>query len=80
MDANETQTAIRKILHEKPGTSRQWMANVFNLSSYRLNRMFRCIERDLEGVCIAHEPGKGVWLVAFDAAKCSGIEWVGVPE
>lgn len=68
------------MLQERPGTPKQSIADAFGLSAYRLNRMFRCIERNLDGICIAHEPGRGVWLVALDAAQCSGIEWVGVSD
>jgi hypothetical protein len=80
MGQSEVQRGIHKILQEKPGTSKQWIADAFGLSTYRLNKVFRCIERDLNGVCIAHEPGKGLWLVEFDPANCSGMVWVGVNE
>jgi DnaJ-domain-containing protein 1 len=64
---------------EKPGTSKRHLCRIFELSDYRLNRVLRIIERDLEGRTIVHSHENGVWLVNVDSDKCSGMIWHG-PE
>lgn len=50
---------------------------MFDLSDYRLNRVFRHLERDFTGKTIVHHPDHGVWLVDLDSERCSGMNWTG---
>ncbi len=63
---------------EQPGVSRKHLRDRFDLSDYRLNRVFRHLERDFSGKTIVHHPDHGVWLVDLDPERCSGMNWTGV--
>jgi hypothetical protein len=66
-----------KIIEEHPGTSPKRLSEMFRLSSYRLHRIFRHIERDLSGRTLVHSQEHGVWIVGLDPARCTAAEWVG---
>jgi hypothetical protein len=69
--------SVLAIIMDQPGTSRQALCRMFDLSDYRLNRVFRHIERQLSGRTIAHDKVHGVWVVTIDQHRCSGLDWVG---
>jgi len=62
---------------EQPGVSRRRLCDMFDLSDYRLNRVFRHLERDFTEKTIVHHPDHGVWLVDLDPERCSGMNWTG---
>ena len=62
---------------EVPGISRRSLREQFGLSDYRLNRVFRHLERDFTGQTIVHHPERGVWLVKVNSDQCPGMNWVG---
>jgi DnaJ-domain-containing protein 1 len=68
---------VLDIILDRPGTSRQALCRMFDLSDYRLNRVFRHIERELTGRTIAHDKANGVWVVPIEENRCSGLDWVG---
>lgn len=68
---------VLKTILEKPGTSKDALSKVFCLSGYRLNRVLRIIERELNGRTIVHTEENGVWLVDVHPEKCSGMIWHG---
>lgn len=69
---------VLAIVLEEPGISRQNLRETFGLSNYRLNRVFRELERELPGQTIVHHPEHGVWLVEVNSDQCSGMNWKGV--
>jgi hypothetical protein len=69
--------AILEIIRTSPGTSKESLRRQFDLSPYRLNRVLRGIQRELSGTVLAHNEEHGVWIVAFDTARCAGMEWMG---
>lgn len=69
---------ILRIIVEKPGTQKDSLIRTFGLSDYRLNRIFRHIERDLVGKRLVSHPDNGVWIVAVSESRCMGVEWIGV--
>ncbi|MGO9570165.1 MAG: J domain-containing protein [Desulfomonilaceae bacterium] len=71
------QERVLKTILERPGSSKKRIARLFDLSSYRLHRVFRHIERDLQGQTIVHHDENGVWLVEMDPGKCMGTLWAG---
>lgn len=68
---------ILKIIIDEPGRSLQYFCSRFDLTPYRLKRVFRHLERDLSGKTLIHEGKNGVWIVAVDREKCLGMEWAG---
>jgi|SRR5271157_3062791 len=71
------QERVLKTILERPGTSKKRIARLFDLSSYRLHRVFRHIERDLQGRTLVHHDENGVWVVKMDPGKCMGTLWSG---
>jgi hypothetical protein len=69
-----------KTILERPGTSKKGIARRFGLSSYRLHRVLRHIERDLPGRTIVHHDENGVWVVEMDPCRCMGTRWSEAPE
>ncbi len=63
---------------EQPGISIRRLRDMFDLSDYRLNRVFRHLERNFSGKTIVRDPDYGVWLVDVDPERCSGMNWTGV--
>lgn len=68
---------LLSMVREQPGISRSSLCNVFGLTDYRLNRVFRQIERELSGNTIVHHPTRGVWIVEMDPDRCLGMDWLG---
>ncbi|MBM4327807.1 MAG: hypothetical protein FJ118_11665 [Deltaproteobacteria bacterium] len=68
---------ILRIIEENPGMSGERLSELFQLSSYRLHRVFRHIERDLSGRTLVHSQEHGVWIVGVDPAQCTATEWAG---
>jgi hypothetical protein len=73
------QERVFKTILEQPGTSKKRIARLFGLSSYRLHRVFRHIERDLQGRTLVHHDENGVWVVEMDPGRCMGTRWSGAP-
>lgn len=71
------QEQVLKTILERPGTSKKRIARLFDLSSYRLHRVFRHIDRDLQGRTLVHHDENGVWVVKMDLGKCLGTSWCG---
>ncbi len=74
------QHLVLKTILEQPGTSKKRIARLFDLSSYRLHRIFRHIEGELEGRTLVHSDENGVWVVEMDPEKCMGTLWRGTLE
>jgi hypothetical protein len=72
------QKAILRLILEHPGTSRETLCRLFELTDYRLSRVFRHIERDLSKRTLVHHKENGCWIIDFDASQCSGMEWLGL--
>lgn len=68
---------ILQVIIERPGTRRDALTRMFELSDYRLNRIFRHIERELDGKRLISHDDNGVWIVAVRETSCMGVEWVG---
>ncbi len=77
MKSSEMKAKILQAIHERPGSSMAWYAEHFGLSHYRLNRIFRSIQRELECCVIVHDEERGVWIVEIDGSRCLGMNWVG---
>lgn len=73
----DTSAAILQIITTKPGTSKEALRRQFHLSSYRLDRILRNIQRNLADTRVAHSEETGIWLVPMDPFRCSGLEWLG---
>ncbi|MGB6067453.1 MAG: DnaJ domain-containing protein [Desulfomonilaceae bacterium] len=71
------QKRVLETILKSPGTSKRKIAGLFNLSSYRLHRVFRHIERDLQGHTLVHHEENGVWVVKVDPLRCLGTRWSG---
>ncbi len=71
------QSQVLETILKCPGTSKRKIAGLFNLSSYRLHRVFRHIERDLQGCTLVHHEENGVWVVKMDPFGCLGTRWSG---
>ncbi len=80
MKSSALQEKVFQAIHKRPGSSAAWFEEQFGLSLYRLHRIFRRIERDLQGSVIVHDPERGVWIVEIDGSLCSGVNWVGEAE
>lgn len=50
---------------------------MFDLTDYRLNRVFRHIEREMPGSTVAHDKVNGVWVMPIEEDRCSGLDWLG---
>jgi hypothetical protein len=73
---NLNEQVLQKLL-ENPGTPKSIIAEMFGLSHYRLHRIFRHIERGLQGQALVHQHNLGVWIVDADPSKCKGMIWTG---
>lgn len=71
------QEKVLETILRHPGTSKTRLSGVFNLSPYRLHRVFRQIERDLIDGLLVHHPENGVWIVKVDPQRCLGMDWRG---
>lgn len=69
--------SILKLIIDQPGTQRELLCRLFQLSNYRLNRVFRHIERDLGERMLVHHREHGCWLIDVDPSRCLGVEWLG---
>ncbi len=74
------QDSILTIIRERPGTPKQTLCDEFDLTRYRLHRVFRHIERELEGQALVHHDDHGVWILDINPGRCSGTDWVGNDE
>jgi hypothetical protein len=74
------QERVLKTILERPGSSEEEIARSFDLSSYRLHRVFRHIDRDLQGQTLVHHDKNGVWVVEMNSEKCMGTLWSGSVE
>ena len=74
------QKRLLETILKHPGTSKRKIAGLFNLSSYRLHRVFRHIERELQGHTLVHHEENGVWVVKMDPLRCLGTQWSGAVE
>jgi len=76
VDMNLEEAVLQFIL-ENPGSLKSVISEAFRLSDYRLHRVFRHINRELDGCCLRHDATNGVWVVNIDSGMCLGHEWVG---
>ncbi len=60
-----------------PGTQRSKLSEILGLSEYRINRILRIIERDLDGHAVVNCSERGVWVIKIDPHKCLGVSWRG---
>ncbi|MGO9123235.1 MAG: J domain-containing protein [Desulfomonilaceae bacterium] len=67
---------ILKFILDEPGASIERLCGAFNLTEYRLKRIFRNIENGLRGRTIVHHHKNGVWIVEVDSERCLGIDWM----
>lgn len=74
MDVEET---ILGLIRERPGIAKDVLAKAFCLSDYRLNRVFRHINRNLNLRSIEKDPENGLWVVDINPERCLGYEWLG---
>jgi DnaJ-domain-containing protein 1 len=74
------QEQILRMILEKPGTRTELLSTMFDLSDYRLGRVFRHIERGLYDKTLVRHREHGVWIVDLDPAKCQAMEWSGSRE
>ena len=77
MKLSEIKDRVLRAINERPGSPEAWFGEQFGLSHYRLNRVFRSIQRDLQRSLIVHDSERGVWLVEIDVSRCLGVNWVG---
>jgi DnaJ-domain-containing protein 1 len=70
--------AILELILDQPGTPRETLCRLFDLTDYRLSRVFRHIERDLAKRTLVHHKENGCWIIDIDASRCSGTEWLGL--
>lgn len=66
---------VLEIVQTEPGSSKRRLRKEFGLSDYRLRRVFRQINRGLNGRRLVHHDAHGVWMVDIDPELCLGIEW-----
>jgi DnaJ domain len=69
------QKQVLMTILERPGISKKGISGMFGLSSYRLHRVLRHIERDMQGQTIVHHDENGVWVVEMDPDRCMGTRW-----
>lgn len=68
---------ILHVLVQEPGTSLKTLRSLFDLTDYRLKRVFRHIEQNLSDRVIVHDQENGVWIVPLDRVRCLGMDWLG---
>lgn len=68
---------VFRFIVENPGSLKDVISEMFCLSEYRLHRVLRHINRNLDGRSIKSDPHRGVWIVDLDPAKCLGVVWHG---
>jgi DnaJ-domain-containing protein 1 len=68
---------VLTVILQHPGTSKRRLSRMFSLSSYRLHRVFRLLERDLENRTLIHDENNGVWIVDIEPDRCHGVDWHG---
>lgn len=68
---------VLRIVINQPGTSKEHLLKLFSLSGYRLNRVFRILQRNLDGQLLIHDDACGVWLIKINVERCTGVEWCG---
>jgi hypothetical protein len=68
---------ILEFILNEPGASIERLCGVFNLTEYRLKRVFRHIEDGLAGKNLMRHRENGVWVVEVDSERCLGIDWMG---
>lgn len=73
---NQTEIVLQFVM-ENPGAPRNVVSETFCLSDYRLNRVFRHINRDLCGRSLETDPENGLWVVDINPNMCLGYEWFG---
>ncbi len=71
------QEKVLEVILRQPGVSKTGLSHMFDLSAYRLHRVFRQIERDLCDCILVHHPKNGVWVVKVDPKTCLGMKWCG---
>jgi DnaJ-domain-containing protein 1 len=71
------QQQILKMILEKPGTPVKVFSRLFDLTDYRLSRMFRHIQRELCDQTLVRHEDNGVWIVDLDPSRCHTMEWSG---
>lgn len=71
---------VLKEIVEVPGTSAHTLGRLFDLNGYRLKRVFRQIDGELEGSTLVNDDENGVWIVGMDPDKCQGTEWLGADQ
>jgi len=74
------QQRILRMILEQPGTSTEVFSRLFDLTEYRLGRLFRHIERELHDPILVRHKGNGVWIVDLDPSRCHTMEWSGSRE
>ncbi len=68
---------ILGLILAQPGIPKDVLAKASCLSDYRLNRVFRHINRNLNRCSIVKDPENGFWVVDINPDKCLGYEWFG---
>lgn len=71
------QEKVLEVILRQPGVSKTGLSRMFDLSAYRLHRVFRQIERDLFDCILVHHHENGVWVVKVDPKTCLGMKWCG---
>jgi hypothetical protein len=69
--------SILRMILEQPGAQREVLCRLFDLNDYRLNRVFRHIERNLAKRRLVHHRENGCWIIDVDPSRCAGVEWLG---
>lgn len=69
---------VLSVILRNPGISKHRLSHMFDLSSYRLHRVFRLLAKDLENRMLIHDKDNGVWIVDIDPDFCHDVEWHGV--
>lgn len=62
---------------DNPGTSKEVLCEKFNLTAYRLKRVFGHISRELCDGKLVCDSVRGVWLVSMAGDRCQGVIWQG---
>jgi hypothetical protein len=73
----ERHEQARGIISREPGIGSRELAERFRVSSYRLNRILRRLERSLRGqVLVRDKDDRGVWIVDVDDSLCLDVVWL----